>query len=58
MGNMVTGHRFLAGDFAYSCHDDPLPIPKGAYYISVPDIFLNVSVASSRIRSDPFRQKT
>jgi hypothetical protein len=28
MGNMVTGNRFLSGDFTYSCHDNALQNPK------------------------------
>jgi hypothetical protein len=28
MGNMVTGNRFLSGDFTYSCHGNALQNPK------------------------------
>jgi hypothetical protein len=52
VGNMVTGHGFLAGDFAYSCHDDPLQIQKGRI-ISQFRMF-----SSSCIKSILFRQRT
>ena len=41
MGNMVAGHRFLAGYFTYSCHDEPLQNSKNAYYIPISKVFSN-----------------
>lgn len=38
MGNMVAGHRFLASDFTYSCHDDILQNSGSAYYIPISKI--------------------